>query len=388
MPAFFTPWRAVSAMFVLNGAFLGIWASRIPTIREAQGLDKSQFGLLLLVMAVGALMSFPIAGRMADRVGAVTLTRILAVLYAVALVCIAMVPVSVLALGAAMFFFGATHGAMDVTMNSWATEVEKAAKRPIMSSFHAMWSLGTGLGALSGYFAGQIDLGSTAHFLIAAALFSALCLPFSAIAWTSETTAGRQGGDSPLFSLPKGILILVGVVAFCTTVGEGGMVDWSATFLIEVANVNEARAALGFTAYSVLMVIMRLLGDRCIQAIGPVNMTRLSGGIAATGALLAVLGGSFWLSLLGFALMGIGYATIVPMAFSRAATEKGVSAGTAIASVATLGYGGILLGPPIIGGLAELTSIRIAFCLLIVLALLMSVLAGAMRPTTATSDKT
>ena len=380
MPAIFTPWRAVSAMFVLNGALLGIWASRIPTIREAQGLDKGQFGILLLVMALGALLSFPVAGRLADRFGAARLTRFLAVFYAVALVGIAMVPVSVLALAAAMFFFGATHGAMDVTMNSWATEVEKSAGRPIMSSFHATWSMGTGLGALSGFFAGQIGLGSTVHFLLAAGIFAALCLPFSAISWKSETMSAQDSGNAPLFSLPKGILILVGLVAFCTTVGEGGMVDWSATFLIEVANVNEARAALGFTAYSVLMVITRLLGDRCIQAIGPVNMTRLSGGIAAVGALLAVMGGSFWLSLLGFALMGIGYATIVPMAFSRAATEAGVSAGTAIASVATLGYGGILLGPPIIGGLAELTSIRLAFGLLIVLALLMSLLAGAMRP--------
>mgnify|MGYP001381046321 FL=1 len=193
MPAFLTPWRAVSAMFLLNGALLGIWASRIPTIREAQGLDKSQFGLLLLVMAVGALLSFPVAGRLADRFGAVLLTRILAVLYAVSLVGIALAPVSVLALGTTMFLFGATHGAMDVTMNSWATEVEKAAGRPIMSSFHALWSVGTGLGALSGFFAGQIDLETSLHFLLAAVIFSAVCLPFSVVAWKSETVAGGSG---------------------------------------------------------------------------------------------------------------------------------------------------------------------------------------------------
>lgn len=376
--AFFTPWRAVSAMFVLNGAFLGIWASRIPSIREAQGLDKGQFGILLLVMALGALMSFPVAGRLADRFGAARITRVLAVFYGVSLVGIALTPVSVIALAVAMFFFGVTHGGMDVCMNSWATEVEKRAKRPIMSSFHATWSFGTGLGALSGYFAGVAGLGSSLHFLLAAGVFTALCLPFSAIKWESEKTA--SAGSPPLFNLPKGMLILVGLVGFCTTVGEGGMVDWSATFLIEVTDVTEARAALGFTAFSVFMVITRLLGDRAIEALGPVNMTRLSGGIAAMGGLLAVLGGTYWLSLLGFALMGIGYATIIPMAFSRAAREEGVAAGSAIASVATLGYGGLLLGPPIIGGLAELTSIRLAFGLLVVLAVLMSVLAGAMRP--------
>ena len=336
-------------MFVLNGALLGIWASRIPTIRENQGLDKGQFGILLLVMAIGALMSFPVAGRMADRFGAARLTRLIAVLYAISLFLIALAPVSVILLGAAMFCFGATHGSMDVVMNSWATEVEKKAGRPIMSSFHAMFSLGTGLGALSGYLAGVVGLGTTLHFLIAAAVFTALCMPFSLIPWTSVQVRADSGG--PLLSLPKGVLILVGFVAFCTTVGEGAMVDWSATFLIEVTRVDEARAALGFTAFSVLMVIMRLLGDRAIAALGPVQMTRISGGIAALGALIAVVSGGYGWSLLGFALMGIGYATIVPMAFSRAAADPGASAGTAIASVATLGYGGILLGPPIIGGL-------------------------------------
>lgn len=378
-----TPWRAVSAMFVLNGAFLGIWASRIPSIRDAQGLDKGQFGLLLLVMATGALISFPIAGRLADRFGAAQVTRILAVLYGLSLIGIALAPASVLVLGAAMFIFGATHGGMDVCMNSWATEVEKRAKKPIMSSFHATWSFGTGLGALSGYFAGAAGMGSSLHFLLAAGIFSALCLPFSLIKWESLRTAAPAGGSgeaAPLFMLPKGMLILIGLIGFCTTIGEGGMVDWSATFLIEVTGSTEARAALGFTAFSVLMVITRLLGDRLIQAMGPVTMTRVSGGVAALGGVIAIGGGTYGLTLFGFALMGIGYATIVPMAFTRAAQEEGVSAGSAIASVATLGYGGLLLGPPVIGGLAELTSIRFAFGLLVILAVVMVFLAGAMRP--------
>ena len=380
-----TPWRAVSAMFVLNGALLGIWASRIPTIRENQSLDKGQFGILLLVMAVGALASFPLAGRFADRFGAARMTRLIAAVYGLSLVLIALTPVSVVMLGATMFLFGAAHGSMDVSMNAWATEVEKRAPRPIMSSFHAMFSLGTGLGALSGYVAGSMGLGTTLHFFLAAVVFSALCLPFGAIPWASERAEANP--DAPLFTLPRGMLILVGLVAFCTTVGEGGMVDWSATFLIEATQVDEARAALGYTAFSVMMVVTRLLGDRIIARLGPVLMTRISGVIAAMGALIAVAAGSYWLGLLGFALMGIGYATIVPMAFTRAASQKDVSAGTAIASVATLGYGGILLGPPILGGLAELTSMRLAFLLLVVLALVMAALGGALRPQTSGDAK-
>ena len=246
-----------------------------------------------------------------------------------------------------------------------------------MSSFHAMWSVGLGLGALSGYFAGLISLSIGLHFILAAVIFSALCLPISAIRW--DFVDDSPASDGPLVSLPKGPLLLVGLVAFCTTIGEGGMADWSAIFLVEVTQSNEGRAALGLSAFSALMVATRFAGDRIIARFGPVAVTRFSGLIAGCGALLAVVGGTYVTALLGFALMGIGYATIVPMAFSRAAVEPGVKPGTAIASVATLGYGGILLGPVIIGQLSDWVGIRYAFVLMIVLAFLMSALAPSMR---------
>ena len=370
-----TPWRAVAAMFLLNGALFGVWASRIPAVATAHDLNPGALGLLLLCLAGGAIAAFPLAGRAADRYGAALVTRTVAVAYALSLIAIAASP-SVTMLAALLFVFGATHGAMDVAMNAWAAEVERAGGRPIMSSFHAMFSLGAGLGAATGYLAASVDLGVPAHFAGASIMLAALALAVAAIDWQSRT-APRDDG-APVFAVPKGPLLAVGVVAFCSALGEGAMADWSAIFLVSVAAVGDAQAALGFAVFSGAMVAMRLAGDRAVGYLGPTRTARYGGATAALGSLLAVLGGTFSTALAGFALMGLGYAVIFPLAFSRAANDAAAKPGAAIASVATLGYGGMLLGPPLIGFTADATSLRTAFLLLSGLALLITVLSGSL----------
>ena len=153
------------------------------------------------------------------------------------------------------------------------------------------------------------------------------------------------------------------------------MADWSAIFLVSAAGVSEAKAALGYTVFSAAMVIMRLIGDQVVHRIGTVNSARIAGLAAASGSAIAIMFATFPMILLGFALMGVGYALVIPLAFTRAANDPNVTPGQAIASVSTLGYGGILLGPPLIGFAAEVTSIRIAFIILTALALLIFVFA-------------
>lgn len=373
-----SPWRAVSAMFILNGALFGIWASRIPAAASRHELAPGHLGLLLLMMAAGAIVSFPLAGRTVDRQGSATVTRRIALAYLLSLVMIALMP-SVWLLAIALFLFGMAHGAMDVAMNAWAAEVERKSGRPLMSSFHAMFSFGAGLGAASGYFAASADLSMLVHFVLAAGLFGAVTLWFSSIGWVSDKAAPET--ESPAYSLPKGPLLFVGFVAFCASIGEGAMADWSAIFLVEVAKVNEANAALGYTLFSLAMVVTRLIGDRVIAVLGPVAAARLAGFVAAVGSALAVISADYILVLLGFALMGIGYAVVMPLAFSRAANDTEFGQGRAIASVATLAYGGMLLGPPLIGFAAELTSIRLAFLILTCLALTIIVFSGTLGKT-------
>ena len=369
-------WIAVSAMFILNGALYGIWASRIPAMAVRHDLDAGALGLLLLLLAGGAIVAFPLAGRYADRWGASYLTVRIAVLYTLALGLTAVAP-GVATLAIALMIFGATHGAMDVAMNTWAGEAEAHIGRPVMSSFHAMFSLGAGLGAGTGFAAEHFGISIAVHFIAVGAGVALITLAFARIDWVSPTQTSVT--ETPLFPLPRGPLLAVGLIAFCTSMGEGAMVDWSALLLIETSGVTAAHAALGYAVFSVAMVVTRLLGDQVTRSFGPTPTARLAGAIATCGAVSAVASASYGVTLAGFAMMGIGYAVIMPLAFSRAARDPHLPPGTAIASVSTLGYGGLLLGPPLIGFIAHASTLRTGFGVLALLAVLIVCLAGAVR---------
>ncbi len=370
-----TAWRAVAAMFILNGALFGIWASRIPAVRDHLALSHEQLGYGLLFMAAGAVCSFPVTGRLADRFGAVSITRVIAILYTLSLILLAAAG-SFWTLAVFLFVFGAFHGSMDVAMNAWAAEVEQAYDKPLMPSFHAMWSLGAGLGALSGYGAVQLSMTVMQHFLIAGGVVVVFALTLSWVRWTSRR-AQHSGGK--VFALPSGALILVGLSAFCGALGEGAVADWSAIFLRDVTGAPESTAALGYAVFSVAMVVFRLAGGFIITRFGAATSARFGGVFAALGVFCVVSDGDAGLALTGFALMGVGYAVIMPLAFSRAANDPVVPPGQAIASVATLGYGGLLIGPPVIGFLAELMTLRLAFAVLLPLAVVIIVTAGALQ---------
>ncbi|WP_370296139.1 MFS transporter [Poseidonocella sp. HB161398] len=262
---------------------------------------------------------------------------------------------------------------MDVSMNSWGTEVEASLGRPVMSGFHAMWSLGAGAGAGLGFAATAAELPVAVHFALAALLALLLLGPFLMVPWRSERRQAQ--GGTPVFALPRGPLVAVGLIALASGLGEGATADWSAIYLSDVAGTSASLATLGYAAFSVSMVAMRLCTDRLVGRFGAAAVARAAGLTAATGILLVVLPGPWGLAMAGFLLMGLGYAPLYPLAFSRAAAEPGAAPGQAIAAVATLGYGSILLGPPVIGAVAGLTSLRTAFLLVGVAALMAAALA-------------
>lgn len=372
-----TPWQAVAAMFLLNGALFGAWASRIPAFAARFGLDTGELGLLLLGLALGAILSFPLAGALSDRFGAAHITRLVAVFYGIALV---LLPLSFSPpmLGGLLLIFGATHGAMDVAMNGWGAEVERALGKPVMTSLHAMFSLGAGLGAGSGALAAGFGLPPLFHFAGLSLGLGALTL-YWASSGPAMAKAAAQPGQTGPFALPHGRLILVGLVAFCSSLGEGAMADWSAVLLTGLAKASPAQSALGYTVFSAAMVAARLVGDRVVARLGPVPTARLFGAISTLGALLVLVGQALVPALFGFSLMGIGFSVIVPLALSRAANDPKTPPGRAIAGVATLGYGGMLIGPPAIGFLAGVTSLGTGFGLIAVLSALIVGLGGSLR---------
>jgi len=370
-----TPRLAVVAMFILNGALLGIWASRIPAIAATHALTPNLLGLLLLCLAAGAIVSFPIAGRTVDRFGAASVTRTIAVAYCAALILLGLAPTMPL-LALALFLFGMAHGAMDVSMNVWAAEVEKAAGKPIMASFHAMFSLGAGGAAALGYVAIKAGIGVPLHFAALSLALGLVALAIASAPWTSARSAAQPGS---LFAFPTGALVFVGVIGFASAMGEGAVADWGAVFLNSSLGTTEAQATLGYSAFSIAIFAMRLGADTLIRHFGAVKTARASGGIALIGVLTVVAAQNLSFALLGFGLMGIGYAVLFPLAFSRAASDPTISPGRAIASVATLGYGGLLLGPPVIGFIAQASSLRMALLTLAALALLIIAFAPNLR---------
>ncbi len=370
--------RVVSAVFFMCGTFIGLWASRIPDIKAATGLSEGGFGILLLVMAVGALLAFPLAGALMDRKGSASVTKMTAIATVAAFALIGLAP-STPILTVTLFMGGFAFGALDVSMNGWGAEVEKRLERPIMSSFHGLFSLGAGAAAAAGGVAIKLGLSVTQHFC----LWSALAIPI--LVWTLRQpwphtgTGARNEGKSPLFAIPKGALFLAGLIALVAALGEGAMTDWAALYQIYDLGYSEAIAPTAFTVFSVAMVIMRLAGDRVIALYGPVAVARASGLVASLGCLLLVSGLNIWTVWAGSFVMGLGYAVLFPLAMSRAASDPHMSTGQALAAVATLGYGAFLFGPPLLGFIGDLFSLRMSFGTVAFLTLAIPLLAGSLK---------
>jgi len=360
------------------GTFIGMWASRIPQIKAATGLDESGFGILLLVMACGALVAFPLTGMLIDRMGAAPMTKLLAAANVVTFVLVGVAP-NVPVLTIALFLAGFSFGALDISMNGWGAEVEKVIGRPIMSSYHGLYSLGGGAAAQAGGFAIEAGMGVAMHFTLWGVLVAPFLVWFWRQSWPQAEQAASGSSKAPLFALPKGALVLVGLMALVAALGEGAVTDWAALYQIDDLGYSVAIAPTAFTVFSVAMVIMRLSGDRIIARYGPVPVARASGVVAFAGGLLLVTGWNIWAVWAGCFVMGLGYAVLFPLAMSRAASDPHMSKGAALAAVATLGYGAFLLGPPILGFIGDLLSLRASFVTVAVLTMAIPFLAGALK---------
>lgn len=369
---------AVLIAFFINGAFLATWVSRIPTIQQKLNLSEGALGLVLLGLSVGVLTALSSSGGLIARFGSPKVTLVGGILLAVFLPLLALASHPVL-LAIALFLFGAAMSAMDVAMNEQAVLVERQAQKPLMSSFHASFSVGGLIGALIG--AGMAALPVMIplfHFLLISAVF--LILIFLAYPQFIVVAVEKQETQS-VFRLPHKALWALGAVAFCCSIGEGSMGDWSAVYLTRVLNTDASFAALGFAAYSLTMTTGRFMGDSLTKRWQPERIVRFGGLAAAIGFLTVVLSDSPYLALVGFALIGIGLANIIPLAFSAAGNHPEIPTSVGIAGVATIGYAGFLAGPPIIGLVAEVTSLRVAFFLLTIMTISMIFTASSIRLT-------
>ncbi len=365
---------AIYLTFFICGFVLAAWVSRIPAIKQSLGLNTGELGLVLLGAPVGLVLAMPLTGWLIAHWGSRPIVALAALSNCFSLPLLALAP-SGWTLAFALFIFGFTNAAMDISMNTQAVEAEKRYTRPIMSSFHALFSLGGLIGAALGGAAAAAGM-EPLPFFIWMATVSALWMLWA----IRHLLQVRPVSSGPRFVWPRGILLGLGLIVFCTGLGEGAVADWSAVFMKQVIGSSEAVAALAFSAFSVAMVVGRLTGDALTHRFGSVVLARGGGLLAAAGFVTALLAARPEVALLGFVLIGLGYCTLFPLAFSAAGRVPGVQPGVALASVATLGYLGFLAGPPVIGLIAHATSLRVSFAVVAGLTVVIVLLAGLLRP--------
>jgi len=349
--------HATRAAFFVPGFVVASWAPLVPFAKTRVGVDDGMLGVLLLCLGLGSIVAMPLSGMLAARHGcrAVMLATAVLMLLALPLLTIASTPLS---LGIVLLVFGAAIGAMDCVMNIQAVAVERDADRPMMSGFHAFYSIGSLVGATCVTLlltAGASALAAT----LAAVAIALVIVAMAARAWRID----RAPQDAPSFALPRGIVIVIGIVCFVSFLAEGSMLDWSAVFLHEVRGVALQHAGWGFVAFNLAMTVTRLVGDAVIARVGRAAAVLAGGLIASAGLLLATLVPVFGVALLGYALVGIGCANIVPVMFTMAGRQTVMPESVAIPAVTTMAYAGVLAGPALIGFLAQAWSLPAAFVL-------------------------
>jgi MFS family permease len=361
---------AVAGVFFLNGFGFASWVVRIPTVQEKLALSEGPLGVVLLGGVAGSLLAMPFAGWLVSRVGSRPVVATSAFLTSLALPLLAFAPNMPL-LVLAFVLLGITVGALDVSMNAQAVAVEKGYGRPIMSSFHAAFSLGGLAGAASGGSVASLGVGIAPHLLGVAVLTAVATFPAYRALLPAST---HVAGEGPAFARPTRALAGLGVIAFCVLLGEGAMADWSAVYLSGTLETGPGFAAAGYAAFSLTMAAGRLIGDRLVQRLGPVTLVRSGGALAALGLGLSLAVGQPAVALVGFACAGAGFSIVFPVALSAAGRAKGVAPGPAIAAVSTAGYSGFLVGPPAIGFLAEAVGLGTALYVVVLLSATIAVL--------------
>jgi predicted MFS family arabinose efflux permease len=373
---------ALGGYFALNGLGLSCWAPRIPEVRNELAMEEAELGAVLLCIALGALLAMPATGALVDRYGARTTTVAAAAAYSMAIAGIG-VAENGLMLGLVLFLTGLSNGALDVSMNTLAQRHERAVAQPMLAWFHGLFSLGTVAGAALGTSAAALGIPPGHQFFAVGCggLFVALAL---------GPAAPRHGPRCPSPAQPEpGLrddrpawrpLLPLGLMAFCVLLTEGAVADWTAVLLTDAAGASPGAAASGYLAFTIAMTAGRLAGDRVMVRLGPFAVLRWGAALMVPGLLALIAVPAVPSAVVGCVLLGIGLSCLFPQLVRHAALTADQAPGRAVSAVSTLGYFGFLVGPPLIGLVAEVVSLRAALAMLLLAPAAVLLLARNARP--------
>lgn len=358
---------AISLVFTVHGTVTGTYAARLPWIADHVHATPGVLGAAMVTPTIGALLAMPLTGHVVHRLGGRAALRLLIGLWTASLAIPALMP-NVWWLAAGLFFYGAAAGISDVLMNGQAVRVEQRVGRSIMSGLHGMWSVGGILGGLFGALCAGAGISALPEFLVTALIVTLAGFVATGMMPADAELAGGAEDEvhPPRFALPTKAVLGIGVVGFCAVFAEGSGSNWSAVYLTSVAHASAAIGAYCVTGFAATMAVGRLTGDAIVRRFGPVWTVRFGGALAVLGAVAVVAARTPWLGIAGFAAMGLGIATSVPLAIAAAGRATS-DADAAVAGISSITYGSGLLAGPSVGALGSAVSLSFAFGLVAVL---------------------
>ena len=352
------PRIATRLAFLVAGFGLSCWAPLVPFARDRLSVDEQTLGILLLCLGVGSLIAMLFAGMLSASFGTRPVILVSGAAFAFLLPAL-VISSTPIVMGVSLLLFGASLGSLEVAMNIHAVEVEREAGRPLMSGFHALFSVGGFAGAAFMTALLSLGVGTLATVLIGAAMMLAAILAAWPRLLRSKATEG-----TPHFALPRGVVLIIAVLAAVMFLAEGALLDWSALLITDGNLVDKEHGGTGYMMFAIAMTVGRLTGDAIVARIGD-RATLVWGGVVAIAGFLLLLAAPFAaLALAGFVLIGLGAANIVPVLFRRAGTQDVMPAALAVAVVSIAGYAGIMLGPAVIGFVARQVGLAMAFWML------------------------
>lgn len=362
---------AIASLFFFYGLCFASWASRIPSIQQNLKLSEAALGGVLFALPIGLFVSLPFSGWLIAKIGSRRVVLFSGILYSFTLLAIGF-SVNVVQLIASLFVFGFSGNLLNISANTQAVSLEARYVKPIMATFHGMWSLAGFAGAAIGTFMIAQRIFPAQHYLYISGF--SLLIAFVSFRFLLKKDINSEG-NKPIFTMPDKALFSLGAIAFCSMMCEGAMFDWSGVYFKKAVKVPPEWVGAGYTAFMITMAGTRFIADWFTQHLGLKRVLQLSGLFTAAGLLLSVLYPTLVAAIIGFLLVGVGVSSVVPLVYSAVGKSKTMSPGVAIAAVSTLGFFGLLVGPPIIGLVAGVTNLRISFAILAFMGLCVSFLA-------------
>ncbi|MFV5694236.1 MFS transporter [Flavobacterium sp. LB3P122] len=367
---------AVSMFYFGMGLCFATWASRIPDIKTALHLSEGDLGTILFAVPVGQLVMMPFSGKLVTRFGSHRILPYSIILYAFSLTTLGLAQ-NAWQLGLGLFFFGIFANLTNISVNTQGVYTEGLFKRTIMSSFHGMWSLAGFTGALVGLGMLALELNTYTHFLIVAAIAILLMtFNFKFLIKAKETVRIEKKKG---FSKPDSSLVMLGVIGFCCMASEGVMFDWSGVYFKDIVKAPGPLVILGYTSFMIMMASGRFFGDGLTHKFGRKTVMQISGCMISIGLFTAVFFPFIIPSTIAFMVVGLGVSTIIPTLYSIAGKHPTIPTGEALTAVSSVSFLGFLMGPPIIGYIAEAFGLRFSFAFIGIFGFLIALMVSRIK---------